>query len=181
MSKSQLKKELAGFTADQLREIILDLYSAKKEAKDYLEFFLNPDVKKLSDNVRLSIYKELNRTKKRMLSPRWSKIRAMIKDFMSFKPGSEDVITLMSYTFGLAILDYSNYYVNDTYVNGLIKHYRAMLEYGDRNCVLDIVLPIITHNIEVLAQSGAVNRKETALELKNILETFTPSLKALKG
>ena len=54
--------------ADQLRELILDVYSARKEAKEYFEFFLDPDVDKLRDKLWTVIEKELNRTKRRQLA-----------------------------------------------------------------------------------------------------------------
>ena len=53
MSKIQLKKELQTMEAPQLREMILEAYSARKEIKEYFEFFLNPD-----DTVSLSVSKK---------------------------------------------------------------------------------------------------------------------------
>lgn len=47
MSKALLKKELAHLDRDQLVEVILNAYSSSKEAKDYFEFFLNPDAEAL--------------------------------------------------------------------------------------------------------------------------------------
>ncbi len=44
MSKATLKKELKNFDADQLREILLDLYSARKESKEYPDFFVDHDI-----------------------------------------------------------------------------------------------------------------------------------------
>ena len=51
MSKIQLKKELQTMEAPQLREMILEAYSARKEIKEYFEFFLNPDIEHLLDNI----------------------------------------------------------------------------------------------------------------------------------
>ena len=42
MSKAQLKKHLAALTKEQIIEVILELYDARKEAKEYQEFYLNP-------------------------------------------------------------------------------------------------------------------------------------------
>ena len=44
MSKTALKKVLAGMTAQQLTELITDLYEARSEAKEYLDFYINPDI-----------------------------------------------------------------------------------------------------------------------------------------
>ena len=43
MSKAQLKKHLSALTKEQIIEVILELYDARKEAKEYLEFYLNPN------------------------------------------------------------------------------------------------------------------------------------------
>ena len=43
MSKAKLKKYLQTLSKEQVIEVILELYDARKEAKDYLEFYLTPD------------------------------------------------------------------------------------------------------------------------------------------
>lgn len=40
MSKAKLKKHLLSLTKEQITDIVLELYDAHKEAKDYLEFYL---------------------------------------------------------------------------------------------------------------------------------------------
>ena len=49
MSKALLKKELEKMSASQLRHLILETYEARKEFKEYFEFFLNPDAGKLRE------------------------------------------------------------------------------------------------------------------------------------
>ena len=43
MPKAKLKKHLLSLTKEQITDIVLELYDARKEAKDYLEFYLAPD------------------------------------------------------------------------------------------------------------------------------------------
>lgn len=43
MSKAKLKKYLQSLSQEQLVQVVLDLYSARKEAKEYLEFFMDPN------------------------------------------------------------------------------------------------------------------------------------------
>ena len=43
MSKVALKKYLNTLQKGEIVEMVLDLYDARKEAKEYLEYFLNPD------------------------------------------------------------------------------------------------------------------------------------------
>ena len=43
MSKIQLKKHLAALTKEEVIALVLNIYDVKKEAKEYLEFIVNPD------------------------------------------------------------------------------------------------------------------------------------------
>ena len=43
MSKARLKKHLQALPKERVIEIMLELYDARKEAKNYLEFYLAPD------------------------------------------------------------------------------------------------------------------------------------------
>ena len=43
MSKAKLKKYLQTLSPKQVIEVMLKLYDARKEAKEYLEFYLAPD------------------------------------------------------------------------------------------------------------------------------------------
>lgn len=45
MSKSTIKKLLQSMTKEDIIEMVLELYSARKEAKEYLEFYASPDEK----------------------------------------------------------------------------------------------------------------------------------------
>lgn len=85
MSKAALKKELKSFTPEQLTEVILNVYDSSKEAKAYLEFFLNPDPDAFVKEKFEAILKELKRTKRGGVSKgRISVIRQMIKQGMAY-------------------------------------------------------------------------------------------------
>lgn len=58
MSKTQLKKFLNTLNHDQITEMVLELYAARKEAKDYLDYFMNPDEEKMQEKYRAIITKE---------------------------------------------------------------------------------------------------------------------------
>ena len=54
MSKAQLKKHLNTLEKPQIIEMVMELYDARKEAKEYLEFYLNPD-----ENKELEKFKKI--------------------------------------------------------------------------------------------------------------------------
>ena len=49
MSKTSLKKTLNSLTRDQIMEVVLDLYEARKEAREYLEYFISPDERGMAE------------------------------------------------------------------------------------------------------------------------------------
>lgn len=54
MSKATIKQLLQSMTKKDIIEMVLDLYSARKEAKEYLDFYACPDEKENLKNIRAS-------------------------------------------------------------------------------------------------------------------------------
>ena len=95
MSKAALKKEFAGMTREQIIQIVLDAYAARKEVREYFDFFIDPDVDKLMEKTIARIDKELMRGKHGRSTSRITLVRRAIKDFASFDPGAEYVMRVM--------------------------------------------------------------------------------------
>lgn len=98
MSKTTLKKYIATLEADQLREFILDFYSARREIKEYIDFYLEPDSRAKAEKFRQKIGREfITRfgTKKRR--PRRSVCKKAITEFRRFSPDPLVLADLMLY------------------------------------------------------------------------------------
>lgn len=52
MSKAQLKKHLIKLTKEQVIDVVMELYEARKEAKEYLDFYINPMMTPNWKNIR---------------------------------------------------------------------------------------------------------------------------------
>ena len=69
MSKAKLKKYLQTLSKEQVIEVMLELYDARKEAKDYLEFYLTPDsnaeLEKCKKAIRQEFFPNLSEVKAR--------------------------------------------------------------------------------------------------------------------
>lgn len=154
MSKIQLKKELTNLTRDQLIQLILDLYSARKEAKEYFDFFVDPDVAKLYEKFRAEIEKEMTRGKYNNSTARISRIRKSIKNFASFDVGAESVTELMLYTLGLGLIVERRKYVSKPFINGMAKLANDILILADKNCIFDT-----THQLLSKVLDGNVGSK----------------------
>lgn len=57
MSKAQLKKALASMDAQSISEMVCELYDARPEAKEYLEFWLKPDMKSELEKYKVKIHR----------------------------------------------------------------------------------------------------------------------------
>ncbi len=95
MSKNTLKKALAGFGEPELRQLILDIYSKSKDAKELLDFYAEPDLDRKLDEYEQLADKEVFRRSRHAYRPRASKIRSLIRKFLLLEPGDEYVGRLM--------------------------------------------------------------------------------------
>lgn len=131
MSKVQLRRELAGLSKDQLIEVVLDAYAARREIKAYFDFFINPDVEKLIDKYEKDIAKEFSRSKWGRSKARISHITRLLKDFEGYNPGAEHVVAVYLFTIGFGMLTEYNVNFPDTLLKGLSKLIIKTLEYAD--------------------------------------------------
>ena len=137
MSKSSLKKELSVFSKDQLLELVLELYDSRKETKEYLEFFLNPNSKALYEKHRIALEKEMKRTKYSRSRARISKIKSLIKNFESFSPDIEYRFQLYRDVFQLFLYFERYYTFTDSFKNGIIFLFEKYLTLAESNLQLD--------------------------------------------
>lgn len=137
MSKSLLKKELAKFTKEQLTELILEMYDARKEIKDYLNFYLNPDSEALYNKYYKSIQTELFRHSRYNLKARFSKINKLVKDFESYSPDYE-YRDRMYFTIIVNFIALTSHYaITQSQLNGCLKLASQYLKVADKNERLD--------------------------------------------
>lgn len=150
MSKAQLRKELNLLTKEQLIDLTLDAYSARREVKEYFDFFLNPDAKKLQEKHLKVIEREIYRTKYQRMKCRVSVLKNALKDFASFDPGAEWVVGTMVSTFLLLIRACGAYYYTETISRYAVKLLTDIIVTADRAAILDRHLPLLTKHIDAL-------------------------------
>lgn len=103
MSKTELKKYLKTLTQAQVSEILLDVYSARKEAKEYLDFFLNPDSEAKAEVFKKKIHREfVSASGYLKRHPRRSLCKKAVADFKSFQPDPRALVDVMLYYVELA-------------------------------------------------------------------------------
>lgn len=146
MSKAKLKKELITFTREELVEVILNTYDSSKDAKEYFEFFINPDADKLLETKTGIIAREISRVRRGGYSKfRISFIRSEIKKFAGFGVSAEYVMKLMSNTISMLTGQYRYYHYSETQTNGLLKLVADYMAYADRNEMVGAASEFIEH------------------------------------
>jgi hypothetical protein len=95
MSKSTIKKLLQSMTKEDIIEMVLDMYSARKEAKEYLEFYAKPDEKGKLEEYKAIIQDEFYPKRRREPQTRFSVCRKAVADFKKLKPSADALAELM--------------------------------------------------------------------------------------
>ena len=95
MSKARLKRQLQSLPKERVIEIMLELYDARKEAKEYLEFYLTPDSNAELEKCKKAIRKEFFPTRGISEKPSLAKCRKVISDFQKLKTEPTYVADLM--------------------------------------------------------------------------------------
>lgn len=96
MSKTEVKKYIKSLERGSLEELVMDLYSARKEAKEYLEYVIKPNDKGKLEQYREVITKEFfpSRGEPKM---RFSVCRKAVSEYKSLDPAPEFLADLMLY------------------------------------------------------------------------------------
>ena len=166
MSKTQLKKELFRLDRDHLTQLILDAYSARKEIKAYLDFFVNPDVQALYDKYALAIHKEMIRGKYGRSTARMSRIRTYIREFASFGVDPETVIDLMCYALSTALLVKKIKFTRSPFEKGMISIGKDILKLGEKESIFSTALKKLNEALDGSEGSKySVNSLRTELGL----------------
>lgn len=86
MSKTSVKRLLSTLTREQLLEVVMELYAARKEAHDYLEYYADPDEEKMLEKGMALIDKEFLTGRRGRAKARATVCRKAVKEFDSLHP-----------------------------------------------------------------------------------------------
>lgn len=144
MSKLRLKKELAGMTHDQIVQVVLDAYAARKEVREYFDFFLDPDIDRLTERTLARIDRELSRAKHGRSTARITVIRRAIRDFASYDPGPVYVRDLMVRTLRAIAARERFVYFKEAFEKGTRRLIDDILAYADSHALVDTTLAMLS-------------------------------------
>lgn len=95
MSKASVKKLLLTMTKKDIIEMVLEMYSARKEAKEYLEFYASPNETEKLEEYKAIIREEFYPKRRREPQTRFSVCRKAVTDFKKLKPSADALAELM--------------------------------------------------------------------------------------
>lgn len=165
MSKTTLRKAIKDFEAPELRELLIDVYTKSKEARELLDFFAEPDIEKKAETYRAQLTKEATRYTRRAYSPRIAKLRATIKKFKVFEPGSEAVADLMVHTMTALLSIGKDSWLRERLYVQIHKFVGETFDFLVENELVDDFMPRIRKSVGTLE-----NFRMSTNPLKRIME-----------
>lgn len=95
MSKSKLKSILMSMDRERIIKLVLELYSARKEAQEYLDFYTEPDEYSKLNEYKHIIKEEFYPSRNSEPKTRFSVCRKAVSDFKKLKPSANTLADLM--------------------------------------------------------------------------------------
>lgn len=173
MSKTSLKKLLLQLDRDQLTEVILDLYEARKDAREYLEYFISPDENAMLEKYKAIILKEFSPSKGRPRA-RTSVCKKAIKEFAALHPSPRLIAELR-----LHFIECSTRYAHAmrSWVKDSVRKCRTTifedtLKYIYTNGLLDETMP----RIEEILDNSRKLRGTIKDDLQYVFDDFVEQL-----
>ncbi|MDE7350143.1 MAG: hypothetical protein K2N25_03680 [Muribaculaceae bacterium] len=144
MSKTQLKKYIAGLPAEQVGEILLQVYEASKEAKGWIDFYLNPDIESLSEKYRKQIHIKCYGRNGKARRPKMRDCNQLIKTFSTIVQDPTPIGDMMLYFIEevTRVASTKGRY-SESWLRTLTGQFRKTLEYLSAAGLLDYRMPQI--------------------------------------
>lgn len=95
MSKSTVKKFLQSMPKESIIGMVMEMYSARKEAQEYLEFYTHPNERGKLEEYKNIIREEFYPARRREPQTRFAVCRKAVADFKKLKPSADALADLM--------------------------------------------------------------------------------------
>ena len=142
MSKSQVKKLLAGMSKEEVINTVMELYDARKEARDYLDYYVNPNESNELEKFKKIVLKEFDDDISRDPQCRFSVCRKALSDFKKLAPSTETLAEAMVY-YVERVCEFS-FDAGDLweqYYDSAVSNFRSMLKFLMKNDMLEAMMP----------------------------------------
>ena len=138
MSKTTLKKHLISLTKEHIIEMIIGLYETSKPAKEYFEYYINPDEKGQFEKFKVLVVSEFYPVRLFAFPKmRFSVAKTAIAEFRSLSPSPELLGDLMITLPEMACKFTSKYGgMSGQYYNSAANNFELALKYLQKHDLL---------------------------------------------
>lgn len=142
MSKLTVRRQLSAMPREAIVEMLMEAYSARKEIKEYLDFFAEPDVERLECRYRQAISKEFDRIGRGgNCKAKVTVLRRLLREFASYRPGTEAVIGLDEFFLRTALEAERVVNFSESQMRCVAAVMRHMVETAELALCIDAVMP----------------------------------------
>lgn len=156
MSKSTVKSLLKTMPKEEIISMVMEMYDARKEAKEYLEFYANPNEDGKLEEYKKIIEEEFYPSKRR-LEPktRFSVCRKAVSDFRKLKPTPYKLADLMVFYMETACrFTYENGDMWEQYYTSVANNFDKTMEFVAKNNLLECFKPRLQMCVEYSSECG---------------------------
>lgn len=144
MSKAKLRSLLLSLEKKQIISIVLELYSTSKEAKGYLDYFVEPNEQEKVKEYKAIIEKEFYPRGKKEPQIRFSVCRKAISDYKKLSPSAQSLADLMLFYMETACMftyDFGDMW--EQYYTSVEKNFDKTLAFIADHDLIEAFLPRI--------------------------------------
>ena len=151
MSKSQVKKLLSSMSKEEVINVVMELYDARKESRDYLDYYANPNEKGELEKFKKVVLKEFDDDISRNPKCRFSVCRKALSDFKKLAPSSDTLAEAMVfYVERVYEFSFNAGDLWEQYYDSAISNFRSTLRFLIKNNMLESMIPRI---VQIMAWS----------------------------
>ena len=156
MSKATVKKTLMAMPKEEIIGMVLEMYDARKEAKEYLEFFANPDEAGKLEEYKKIITEEFYPAKsRREPKTRFSVCRKAVSDYKKLKPSPEKLADLMlCYVENACEFTYDYGDMWEQYYTSVENNFEKTMAFIAKNNMLELFKPRLKQCMEWASPCG---------------------------
>lgn len=155
-------------SADQLSALILDLYAARKDAKDYLDFFVNPDIDTRLEKAYSIIDREMSRSSRGRSTTRITRIKNAVNSITSLRAGPQANADVLLHVVKEACAMSGRVFVKDSLRTAFATLLQRLVSEADAAGMLSSYLPEIEKAINAMP-SGIFSRNAYKTQLGDAL------------
>ena len=133
---------LTSMSKEEVINVVMELYSARKEAKEFLDYFANPDEKKELEKFKKIVLKEFDDDISRKPKCRFSVCRKALSDFKKLSPSADTIAEAMVF-YVERVCEFS-FYAGDLweqYYDSTASNFESMLKFLVKNNLLEHMMP----------------------------------------